>query len=948
MRPEPRLCLSLAIGLLIPTLASAKTNPTPKDSGPKYHEMLPSEHPALAVLEAHCVSCHNPEKEKGGLLIHTAEALARGGDTGDAVIAGNADDSELLYRILLAHDDSEAMPPDGRRLNDAEKAAIRHWISQGAKFPKGRELHERIEEDLATKTSPADAKNLVEIQVYPKKISLETKDDSQRLVVVAKYADDTTRDVTQSATYSITNPSLVNRDLNEFTPARDGKGTIKVSFHGKSQQIPLNVEKAAIDRMISFNLDVMPIFTSAGCNSGGCHGAARGQDGFNLSLFGYDPDGDHFRITREFASRRINLALPEESLMLTKAVESVPHTGGKLFDRRSQYYQTIHDWLKAGAPNDKPDIAKPISLEIHPPLVVLEGVGTKQRFTALAKYSDGTDRDVTDLAIFESNNSPSAAIDKHGIVTSGQRGEAFITARFATFTVGSQAIVIPENLKYSRPDFPANNYIDKPIADKLHKLRIVPSKLASDETFLRRATIDITGKLPTEEEVHTFASSNDPKKREKLVDDLINRKEFTEVWVMKWAELLQIRTINQQNRMSYKASVLYFNWLKERIADNVPFNEIVKELIASEGGTFGNPATNYYQVEQDVLKIAENSAQTFMGMRMQCAQCHNHPFDRWTMDDYYGYAAFFAQVSRKNGADPRERVIFDRGSGETKHPVGNRNMKPRFLGAHEPELKPGDDRRRVLAEWLASPDNPYFARNLANMIWAHFFGRGIVDPVDDVRVSNPASNPELLDALAAKLTEYNYDFKRLVRDIATSRTYQLATAVNETNETDLTNFSRSYVRRMRAEVLLDAISQVTDTKNKFKGLPEGARAVQIADGNISNYFLRTFGRATRETVCSCEVSMEPNLGQALHLINGDNTGDRIKNGKLIETLLKEGVPPKQVIDKLYLRTLARRPTQAEKARLENELEQAGPDNAKTTLEDIFWALLNSKEFIFNH
>ena len=353
--------------------------------------------------------------------------------------------------------------------------------------------------------------------------------------------------------------------------------------------------------------------------------------------------------------------------------------------------------------------------------------------------------------------------------------------------------------------------------------------------FVRRVTLDITGTLPDQKTYDEFMADASADKRAKLIDRLLERKEFTEMWVMKFAELLQIQTDENQG-MSYKATLLYFNWLKERIANNVPMDQIVRELLTSTGGTFVNPSTNYYQVERDGLKITENVAQVFMGMRIQCAQCHNHPFDQWTQDDYYSFASFFSQIGRKRAADPRESIIYNRKSGEINHPIHNKPLPPKFLGGDAPEIKRGSDRRAVMADWLASPENPFFARNLANIVWAHFFGKGIIEPVDGVRVSNPPSNPQLLDELAKRFTDYNYDFKKLVRDACNSRTYQLSSATTESNKDDLRNFARSHLRRLRAEVLLDAISQVTETKNKFQGLPLGAKAIQIADGRVSNYF----------------------------------------------------------------------------------------------------------------
>lgn len=898
------------------------------------------------MLEVSCVKCHGADQDKGGLRLHTKEAFAQGGDSGALIDPAKLDESLLLHRVLLPEDEDETMPPKGKapRLTEAQTATLKEWIASGAAWPEGVALRERDPESILT---PQDGEGLVSIEIFPKACSLETKRDTQKLIVLATYADDTTRDVTKKVQFTAANPALVTQAGNAFSPVADGESTISVSFFGKTDQVPLKVAGAGAERPISFRLDVMPVMERGGCNTGACHGAARGQDGFRLSLFGFDPADDYYRITRELGSRRINLAVPEDSLLIEKSIGSVPHTGGKRFEKDSALNQTLLEWLRAGAPND--DLAKTATItgiEVHPRQLVLEGKDTKQQMSVLAKYSDGTDRDVTSLATFITSNAGSAALSGEGLVTSGERGEAFVMARFGPYTVGSQVIVIPKNLQYERPHMPEANYIDTLVHEKLHKLRILPSGDASDEVFLRRVFIDTVGLLPTPEDYARFTADTAPDKRERLVDELLSRKEFTELWVMKFAELLQIRT-NDTNLVSYKSSLLYFNWLQDRIAKNVPFNKIVQELVSASGGTFKTPPTNYYQIEKDTLKLTENLAQVFMGTRIQCAQCHNHPFDRWTIDDYYGFAAFFAQIGRKQSEDPRELVVFNSNSGEMKHLVGGRAMPPKFLGGAQPEIKPGQDRRALLAEWLTSTDNPFFAKNLANIVWAHFMGVGIVEPVDDVRVSNPASNPELLEELGKKFTAYNYDFKRLVRDICTSKTYQRTTQMNDSNALDERNFSRSLIRRQRAEVLLDAISQVTATKNKFQGLPEGARAVQIADGNVSNYFLRTFGRAERASVCSCEVKMEPNLGQALHLINGDATHNRIRQGKLVESELTEGKTSDQIIDELYLRCFSRKPSDEERTQLTQAITEAG-DQKREALEDIFWALLNSKEFMFNH
>jgi hypothetical protein len=437
-------------------------------------------------------------------------------------------------------------------------------------------------------------------------------------------------------------------------------------------------------------------------------------------------------------------------------------------------------------------------------------------------------------------------------------------------------------------------------------------------------------------------ASTAPDKRARLIDELLGRKEFSELWVNKWAELLQIKSSLQ---ISYKAMFLYYNWLVEKLSKDTPMDQMVQELLGANGGTFKNPATTFYQNTTDTLTLSENVAQVFMGMRIQCSQCHNHPFDRWTQNDYYSFAAFFAQIGRKQGEDYRETIVFNSGGGEVTHPVIGRVMKPKFLGGDTPDVN-GKDRRVVLAKWLASPQNPWFATSFANRVWAHFFGAGIVEPIDDFRVSNPASNPELLAELGKRFTESKYNLKALVRDICNSRTYQRSTQRNESNATDERNFAHANLRRIKAENLLDTISTVTEMKDKFQGLPLGARAVQIADGGSTNYFLTTFGRATRETVCSCEVKMEPTLSQALHLLNGDTVNAKIKQGGVVTKLIATRKFPEERLLDLYVRCLARKPTREELDKLLPALGEGS--NQAQALEDIFWALLNSREFLFNH
>ena len=789
---------------------------------------------------------------------------------------------------------------------------------------------------------PAGAADLVKLTAYPGDIQLSTSRDRQSVIVQALYSNGLTRDVTSEAKYSLADPALAKLEAGVLLPVKDGSTELRIELEGKSIALPLVVKNAAVDRPVSFKLDVMPIFMKAGCNTGSCHGAARGKDGFRLSLFGFDPDGDYHRLTRELNGRRLNLALVHDSLLLEKSAGRVSHTGGKRFEKDSELYGTLVRWLEARAPRDPADIPHPTGIEFYPPSAVLNGPGATQKLTVRARYSDGTTRDVTGLAYFLTNNDTSAKVSQEGLVSAGARGEAFIMARFDTFTVGSHFIVLPKDLEFQFPEVAVNNYVDTLINNKLRKLRVAPSGLCSDEVFLRRAYLDIIGLLPTSEEYTRFSSSEEKDKRSRLVDELLGRKEFVELWVMKWAELLQIRSSQQ---VSYKAMLLYYNWLQDKIANNVPMDKMVSELLGASGGTFKNPATNYYQNETNTLKVTENVAQVFMGMRIQCAQCHNHPFDRWTQNDYYSFASFFSQIGRKRAEDPRETIVFNSRGGEVRHPVGNRVMKPKFLGGVAPDLK-GKDRRVAMAEWLVSSENPFFATNLANMVWAHFFGKGIIDEVDDVRVSNPPANAELLKALGQHFTEYKYDFKRLVRDICTSKTYQLATQTNQSNESDTRNFSHASLRRIRSEILLDCITQVTNTSNKFRGLPKGARAVQIADGATTNYFLQAFGRAKRESVCSCEVQMEPNLSQALHLLNGDTVEQKIRSGGLIKARLAAKETPEQIIEELYIRSFSRKPVEKELASLKAILASA--PSPKEFLDDLFWSLLNSREFLFNH
>lgn len=791
-----------------------------------------------------------------------------------------------------------------------------------------------------------DPRKTIQLDVYPETIQLDSGADFQSFVAVLRRDDGVTLDVTDRVRWSIADESLAKIDGHLLRPVADGKTVLSGHYEGALVQVDVNVENAAANPAVSFAKDVMPVLTRSGCNTGSCHGSARGKDGFQLSLFGFDPQGDYQRITREIGVRRINLAVPTESLLLKKSTGAVPHTGGKLFDTESDYYTTLLRWLQAGAVNDPADAPPPevTSVAIYPPQAVLEGADATQRMVAVATYADGTTRDLSRLASFSTNNAPVASIEQDGVVTAGDRGEAFVMARFDTHTVGSQVLTLPADLKYTPPEPQPGNYVDELVDKKLQQLRLVPSGPCTDEEFIRRLTIDITGLLPTEEEVVRFTADAAPDKREALVDQLLERKEFSEIWAMKFAQLLMIKS---SNVVSKKAALLYANWLTDQFARNVPIDEMVHDILTGTGGTFGEPTTNFYEIETDTLKTSENVAQVFMGIRTQCTQCHNHPFDRWTMNDYYGFAAFFAQVGRKQAEDYREKIVFNRFSGETKHPVTSQNVAPKFLGGAEPDTK-GKDRREVLADWLVSTENPFFAPSIANRVWAHYMGVGVIDPVDDIRVSNPATNPELLDRLGEKLVEYDYDFRKLVRDICVSRAYSRSSQANESNAHDTRNYAHAVIRRIPAESLLDCLCQVTESPEKFSGLPLGSRAVQIADGAVSNYFLTTFGRSPRATVCEAEATTAPSLSQALHLLNGESVHNKIVRSKVIQKWLnEEKLSPDQILDRIYLSSLSRAPDEAER-KATHEMLAAEGAKADLVLEDVFWAVLNGREFVFNH
>ena len=711
-----------------------------------------------------------------------------------------------------------------------------------------------------------------------------------------------------------------------------------------------------LQRDISFRLDVAPILFRRGCNAGACHGSSRGKDGFRLSLFGYDPAGDYFRLTQEMVGRRVNVASPKHSLMLLKATGKVPHTGGERLKEGSEDYQTLLKWIMAGTPDDADDVPEPVEITLEPKKMLFEGKSKNTQTKVTARYSDGSKRDFTRLALYFSNNPNTAKIDEHGNVTAGKRGDTFVFARFSRFTIGSEVIVLPADTNYTWTKPPASNYIDELVYGRLQKLHLLPSELSDDETFLRRLYLDMAGMPPTVEQYHTFMNDKSVGKRDALIKELLKSEEFTDVWTALWAESLRILGGNYTPRANdVKAAKAYFDWIREQIAKDRPLSEFVADQVKASGNNLTDgPANLYTMLVHDVKftpkNFAADFAQIFTGVRIQCAECHNHPFDRWTMDDYYGFVSFFTGIKRRQGAEPREYYIYnDITAKPAKHKVDNRPMPAKVLGGETP-APTGIDQREALAKWLTSPDNELFKRNVANRIWAHFFGRGLVEPVDDMRVSNPPTNKPLLDALAKRLADSNFSLRALVYDICTSRIYQLSARPNHTNVDDTRQFSRSRLRRLRADVLLDTIVRATEWNRGFSYFPPGTRAIQFYPLNVysgtGDGFLATFGRSKRASACACETSTEPNLSQTLHLIAGNTLQGAVGGGAVVKKLLDKKTPPEQLIENLYIRCLSRKPSAKELTSMLALIAERKKD--RRVYEDIFQGLLNSTEFNFNH
>ena len=717
----------------------------------------------------------------------------------------------------------------------------------------------------------------------------------------------------------------------------------------------------ADDESVSFQNDVLPIFMRSGCNAGDCHGAARGKDGFMLSLFGYDPAGDYYRLTEEIIGRRLNLAEPDKSLLLRKATGEVQHSGGTLFSKESESYRLLRKWISQGAPRDPEDVPEVTGIRVEPPVLEFAEPGARLPIQMIASYSDGSERDVTRWSLFLSSNDGVAEIDDSGAVGAMRAGGAHVFGRFSRFTQGAEVFVLPgdEEFEWSPPE-PAN-YIDELVFSKLEKLRIHPSGVSSDEDFLRRVTIDLTGRLPSPAEYEAFMASGDPGKRAKTIEDLLQRDDFAHLWTAKWGEWLRNDgDTNPGSGKSMKAAWAFYHWLLDEFLADRPIDELFYEMLTGTGSNLRNPASNFYTMVPSAGSInpsvlGQDVAQLTMGIRMQCAECHNHPFDRWTMDDYYSWTSFFTGIERKRGREGREMLIsVDVNADPAEHLLDGRQMPHRFLGGGAPDTADKDP-RQLMARWLTAEDNSLFRRHMANRVWEHFFGRGIIHPIDDVRISNPASNEELLEELGRRFAvDHGYRLRDLVRDICNSHTYQLSAATNASNREDEEFFSHAALRRPRADVLFDCINQALANTPKIRRSSK-TRAIDLFEGGRADsynaYFFKTFGQSRRESVCACETSYDAQLAQSLHLINGGTIQTILdRNPVLVRELMAEHPgEPESVIEQLYIRTLTRKPTRRELEVILADLPESGDQKAlKLFYDGVIWGLLNSSEFLYNH
>ena len=716
-------------------------------------------------------------------------------------------------------------------------------------------------------------------------------------------------------------------------------------------------DEVATSRPFHFETDVVPILSRFGCNSSGCHGKAEGQNGFKLSIFGFDPQADHVALSSEGRGRRTNPALPEKSLLLQKACGDIPHGGGVRIRKNSEEYRALANWITAGLPYGEATAPRVASITVTPRELVMV-LKAQQALKVVAKFDNGFEEDVTRHAKFQSNNDGLAAVDEHGLVTTGETpGDVAIMASYLG-AVDVFRVLIPRpvgqvsNLPGSEttesgqvenlPHVGAN-FIDQLVNAKLQKLNLRSSELCSDTDYLRRAYLDVIGTLPKPEDARRFLSDQRPDRRARLIDELLKRPEYADYWALKWSDWLRV----ERASLGHAGAHAYYRWIKDSFAANKPFDRFARELLTADGLLRDAPAGYLFKSVKQPGEQAATISQVLLGVRIDCAKCHHHPFDRWSQQDYFGMEAFFTQVAFK--PSPQGEMLLARDSGATKHPRTGEAIFAHPLGEPMPSTSPPGDRRKLLADWMTAPQNPFFAKNLANRMWAHFLGRGIIEPVDDVRLTNPPSNPELLDALGKHFVESGFDTHQLIRTITTSRTYQLSAQPNRTNERDEQNYSRALLKRLDAEVLFDAVCQVTGVPEKFSGMPEGYRAIQLWDSQVNHYFLKLFGRPVRATACECERATEPSVSQVLHVLNSPELQSKLSHeaGTLARLVRQQPTDDARLVEELYLTILSRPPTDSDKSVAVKYLQEHASQR-RAAAEDLAWSLLNTLEFVFNH
>jgi len=795
---------------------------------------------------------------------------------------------------------------------------------------------------LAQAASPPSGQKFTSLEVFPSRLELSSLRDSRRVLVTAVGPNGLHKDVTAEARFTSQSPNIATDDEGYVVAKSKGDAELSIAAVGLQAKIPVHVADAS-SQPVDFVREVIPILGKVGCNQGTCHGSQAGRAGFKLSLRGYDPLFDYRALVDDVSGRRFNRALPAQSLMLLKPTQGVPHEGGYLFSEESRYYKLLHQWIAEGCVYK--DSTRVTRLDVFPSAPVLANPKETQQLIVVAHYPDGTSRDVTRDAIFDTSNFEVAVVGKLGQVEAVRRGEAAALVRYEGQYAVAPLTVVGTREGYAWKTSPEFNFVDKLVDSKLVKMKLWASDLCSDAEFLRRISIDLTGLPPSLEQTRAFlADTRDSRaKRQAKVEELLASSAYVEHWTLKWSDLL----LNKRKYISEKGVWAFRNWIRQSLMADRPYDKFVYDLITASGHSLESPASNYYRIAREPGVVMENMTQVFLGIRFNCNKCHDHPFERWTQQQYYELSAYFSTVGRAPGASADDEVVYTLKAPETVvNPRTNTAVNASFP-FHYAGMDVGtSDRRMELARWLTSKDNPYFAKSLVNRYWSYFLGRGIIDPVDDIRAGNPPSNPELLDALTTDFIAHNFDLKHLVRTIVSSHTYQRTYRTNEWNTDDGSNFSHAYPRRLTAEELFDGLMVASGTPFNIPGAPPGFRAAQLPDPQIDVGFLDMFGRAPRESPCECERTSAVSLGQTLSLINGPTISDAIANPNgLIARRVAEGAKPKALVEDVYLSVLCRLPTPDESKKAEAYLAEV--KKPAEAAQDLMWALINSPGFLFN-